>query len=154
MKKLLFAMILSFSTIMATAQVGAVTTETDSTITITNNGGGNIQKFITERNRLAKSGKVVRLAGYCGSACTIFYSLPNACLMKGSSLHFHGAKVPVPIIDFLAEAIANKRLSSFYRSGIKTNFNNDWKHYTMPMKKVSREDAKKLDKDIKFCENM
>jgi hypothetical protein len=124
--------------------------DTESAIVIKNNGGGNIQTFISKRAELAKSGKIVRIEGYCASACTIFYSLPNACMAKGSSLHFHGADSPISA----GEGIANKRLARFYRAGIKEGFNTEWYKLSKPMHKLTRAQVKELDPEIKFCEKL
>lgn len=119
-------------------------------IVIQNNLGGNIQSFIAERRSLEASGLPVRIVGYCASSCTIMYSLPNACMEKGSSLAFHGASAFLE----LAEDIGNQFLSNYYRAGIKEKFDTDWKNYTNPLKTISRETAKKLDPEIKFCEDV
>lgn len=121
--------------------------ETDDTVFITDNGGGTLGLFEMRRAKLKASGKRVVISGYCASGCTIFYSLPNACMAKGSSLHFHGA-AGLPI----AEDIANIKLARYYRAGIKKGFESEWYKYSKPMYKLTREQAKALDPDIKFCE--
>lgn len=122
--------------------------ETADAVTIRNNGGGNTQAFAAERARLERSGKPVRIEGYCASACTIFYSLPNACLAKGSSLHFHGSSSPLGIGD----AIANATLARYYRAGILAGFLGGWNELTKPMHKVGAAHVVKLDPEAKLCE--
>lgn len=123
--------------------------ETETTVTIRDNGGGNTVSFDRERVRLEKSGKLVVIEGYCASSCTIFYSLPNACMAKNSTLHFHGSSGnPIGV------AVADAILAKHYRAGIKENFEKEWINLTTPMKKVGRRQAKELDPEIKFCENM
>ena len=145
-------------TMVALAFIASCTKPSDSgTITqdatqivIRNNNGGTIIAFQKERARLAKSGKTVVLSGYCASACTIFYSLPNACLAKGATLHFHGAKGLISI----SETVGNASLAKYYRAGIKKAFLADWKNYTKPLKRITRDEARALDPEVKFCEEM
>ena len=125
-------------------------TQSETQIVIRNNDGGTIAAFEKERARLAKSGKTIVLAGYCASACTIFYSLPNACLAKDATLHFHGAK-GLPLIS---EVVGNSRMAKYYRAGVKTSFLADWKNYSKPLKRVTRAQMKALDPAVKFCENL
>jgi hypothetical protein len=127
---------------------GVITT-TDTSVTISNNDGGTLAAFVLERSKLKASGKQVIISGYCASSCTVFYSLPNACMEKGSSLHFHGASALIGI----AEDLGNAKISQYYRAGIKTSFDNDWYKYTKPLKAVTREEAKILDPEVKFCED-
>jgi hypothetical protein len=122
-------------------------TQAGAQIVIRNNDGGTILAFQKERARLAKSGKTVVLSGYCASACTIFYSLPNACLAKGATLHFHGA-------DGLIDAVGDAQMAKYYRAGIKTEFLADWKNYTKPLKRVTRAQARTLDPQVRFCEEV
>ena len=119
-------------------------------MTIHNSGGGTIAAFVKERKALVASGKRVVITGYCASACTVFYSMPNACLAKGSSLHFHGAKGFFGV----SETVGNAMMARYYRAGIKDGFLADWKHLTKPMHKLTRAEAKALDPEIKFCEDL
>lgn len=119
----------------------------DTTITISNNTGGNVQAFIATRLQLADSDKTVVISGACNSACTIFYSLSNACLAPGAVLGFHGAHGAGPL-----NVVATTQMGLFYRAGIKSNYFDDWKNYTSPLKYVTREEVKALDPDVKFCE--
>lgn len=123
--------------------------ETAGEVVITNNGGGTILAFTTERARLLASGKKVVLKGYCASSCTIFYSLPNACMAKGSYLAFHGAKAMIGI----GETVGNSQLAKHYRAGIKGKFLAEWKNVTKPLVKVQRAEVKALDPATKFCED-
>jgi hypothetical protein len=123
--------------------------ETETTITIKNNGGGTFGAFVAKRAQFDATGKTIIIAGYCASACTIFYSLPKACMAKGSSLHFHGAAGLVR----LAEVVANAKLARYYRAGIKVGFVTEWYKLTKPMHEVKREDAILLDPMIRRCEN-
>jgi hypothetical protein len=151
MKKLIASlMIIGFLASCQRPNDSGVFIETSDTVTINNNNGGNLVAFMKERSDLKASGKKVIISGYCASACTIFYSLPNVCMAKGSSLLFHGAK---GMID-LADDIGNALLSTHYYAGIKTSFNNDWYTYSTPLKVVTREEAKVLDPAINFCEDL
>jgi hypothetical protein len=121
----------------------------DNTITISNNTGGNVQAFIATRLQLANSGKTVVISGACNSACTIFYSLDNACLAPDAVLGFHGAHGAGPL-----NIVANTQMAAFYRAGIQREFIKDWYSYTSPLKYVTRQEAKALDSDVKFCEDL
>jgi hypothetical protein len=121
----------------------------ENTITISNNTGGNVQAFVATRLQLANSDKTIIISGKCDSACTMFYSLPNACLTSTAVLGFHGAKGAGPL-----NIIANAQMASFYRAGIKSEFITDWHSYSIPLKHITRQEAKALDSDIKFCEDL
>lgn len=151
MKKAILISIMLFSMIASCTKPSdsGTITQNDAQIVIRNNDGGTIAAFEKERARLAKSGKTVVLAGYCASACTIFYSLPNACLAKGATLHFHGAK-GLPLIS---EVVGNSRMAKYYRAGVKSEFLADWKNYSKPLKRVTRAQMKALDPAVKFCED-
>lgn len=127
------------------ACVKPVVNESDNVVIIKNGNGGNVLSHIAERDRLEALGKPVRIEGYCASACTIFYSLPTACMAEGSSLHFHGANI--------AGAVWEPRMAEFYRAGIKDKYLAEWRDIVgKPMAAVTREEAKALDPAIQFCE--
>jgi hypothetical protein len=140
--------VLSLGACIKPSDTGSIV-ETETTITITNNGGGTLAAFIDKRSELEASGKIIVLEGYCASACTIFYSLPKACMAKGSSLHFHGAAALVGVV----ETIANAKIARYYRAGIKAGFVAEWYKLTKPMHELKREAAIALDPLIRRCEN-
>lgn len=142
MKWFAFAFMLA---VAACALDNGYVSETHDVITIKNNGGGNLAAFQVERARLAQSDKIVRIEGYCASACTIFYSLDNACLASGATLHFHGA---AGIID----AVGDAQLAAYYRAGIKREFMKSWRKLAKPMHELSRDAARALDPKVRFCE--
>lgn len=149
MKNLIAALMIIMSLVACSSpEKAGLWVETELTVTISNNGGGHTLSFDAERARLEKTNKQVIINGYCASACTIFYSLPNACMAKGSSLHFHGSS-GAPLGVLVADAI----LAKHYRAGIKEGFLNEWIHLTKPMKKLDRNQVRLLDPDTKFCEN-
>jgi hypothetical protein len=61
--------------------------------TITNNGGGDVISFAVSAKRFAEKGKMMRFAGRCDSACTLYLALPRhkKCIMPGASFGFHRA---------------------------------------------------------------
>ena len=56
---------------------------------IRDNPGGDILDFIKEREVMKRSGKQYVIRGYCGSACTMFLSLPNVCVHPDAQIGFH-----------------------------------------------------------------
>jgi hypothetical protein len=48
--------------------------------------GGNAAAYIARAQQLRASGQPVVIAGDCHSSCTIYASLPNACVAPGASL--------------------------------------------------------------------
>lgn len=78
--------------------------------TIHNDPGGFVIDYAKEANRLAKTGEKVIIDGKCYSACTLFLSLPNACVTLRSRLGFHsGEGAPKRVIEY-----ANKLVMATY----------------------------------------
>jgi hypothetical protein len=119
-------------------------THNDTTIVVHNNRGGNMLAFMDTRKDFARSGKTIVISGFCASACTIFSTLPNACMAAGSELWFHGGTGPVG-------AIGTAEMASFYRAGIKEAYLADWKNYSEPLKHVTRAEVMALDPEIRAC---
>lgn len=95
------------------------------TVTIRNDGGGNITEYRAKRARLAKV-DLVRIEGKCLSACTIFTTLPNACVEPDAKIGFHGAsnKIGVPEIDYFLDM----RMGEFYRGRVRDLYISKWRH--------------------------
>lgn len=62
---------------------------------IHNSPGGIIDHFIRIRDDFVRDGTRVHISGYCASACTLFLSVPNACVYKNTRLGFHAPFVSV-----------------------------------------------------------
>jgi len=56
--------------------------------------GGQTRKFAVDVARYRQSGELFRITGHCQSACTMFLSLPNACVEPSARLLFHAGKTP------------------------------------------------------------
>ena len=116
-------------------------------IVIRNNKGGNVLQAINYREQLAASGRPVEIRGYCRSACTIYITLPNACLGPGATVGFHAPRIPgtkiiPPIVDQL--------MARYYRNGILRKWNSEWKH-SLEMHKISARQYVKLDPQTRLC---
>ncbi len=116
-------------------------------IVILNNRGGNVMEAIQYRNQLARSGRPVEVRGYCRSACTIYITLPNACLGPKATVGFHAPRIPgtkiiPPMVDQL--------MAQYYRGGILRKWNSEWK-YSLDMHKISARQYVKLDPRTRIC---
>ncbi|MFV0512488.1 MAG: hypothetical protein ACK5MY_02460 [Jhaorihella sp.] len=118
----------------------------DEVYTIENDGGGQVISAIADWNRLHDWGGPVEIRGYCNSACTIFASLPNACLAPESRYGFHSASiagVPAPHINLM--------LRQFYRGEIRDRFDDDWSDST-DLTRISVVEFKQLDPEVRLCD--
>lgn len=116
-------------------------------IVIRDNRGGNVLRMIQQRNSLATSGRPVEIRGYCGSACTMLITLPNACLGPGATVGFHAPRIPnttyiPPGVDDL--------MAQYYRNGILTRWNSEWKH-SLEIRKISAAEYVRLDPQTRLC---
>ncbi len=87
-------------------------------IVIFNDIGGDPYEYARIWDRLAKTGKQVQL-GECNSACTMFLSLPNMCMLPGRRFGFHAPSGPVSdkfIAGFLPGALRQEYLAIWSRS--------------------------------------
>ncbi|WP_442771714.1 hypothetical protein [Paenirhodobacter enshiensis] len=116
-------------------------------IVIRNDHGGNVAANILRREQLANSGREVQLRGFCDSACTMFTTLPNACLAPDATFGFHapsigGSSTPAPMVGDL--------IGQFYRNGIARKWQQSWGNST----KITRISAKRyvqLDPQARLC---
>ena len=118
-------------------------------IVIANNRGGNVIEMVQYRNKLAASGRPVEIRGYCGSACTILITMPNACLAPDGTVGFHAPRIPnTTIIPPLVDEI----MARYYRNGILARWNSTWKH-SLKMQKISAKEYVRLDPQTRLCKN-
>lgn len=116
-------------------------------IVISNNRGGNVMEAVKYRGKLARSGRRVEVRGYCRSACTIYITLPNACLGPNATVGFHAPRIPgTTIIPPLVDQI----MAGFYRNGILRRWNAEWK-YSLKMHKISAREYVRLDPQTRLC---
>ncbi|MBK4216230.1 hypothetical protein JJJ17_09865 [Paracoccus caeni] len=116
-------------------------------IDVINNGGGNVLEMVQYRDRLARSGKTVRIRGYCRSACSILTSLPNACLGPGASIGFHAPRLPGTTIipPYVDEIMGN-----YYRAGIRERWFGGWNR-SIDMHVITAQEYVRLDPQARIC---
>lgn len=118
-------------------------------IVILNNKGGNVMEAVQYRQKLAASGRRVEVRGYCRSACTIYITLPNACLGPGATVGFHAPRIPgTTIIPPMVDQI----MGNYYRGGILRKWNSEWKH-SLSMHKITAQQYVRLDPQTRICRN-
>lgn len=118
-------------------------------IVIRDNKGGNVLRMIQRRNQLAASGRPVEIRGYCGSACTMLITLPNACLGPMATVGFHAPRIPnttyiPPGVDDI--------MARYYRNGILDRWNAEWKH-SLKIQKITAAEYVRLDPETKLCKD-
>jgi hypothetical protein len=120
------------------------------TIVIENDFGGNVLQYQARRKELAKA-DLVRIEGYCNSACTIFITLPNACVGRKAQFGFHGAspKTGVPNFDYYLDMQVGK----FYRGEIKRRYETNWRFHlgSKDLHFIDAERLIELDPQIRLC---
>lgn len=118
-------------------------------VVILNNKGGNVMEAVKYRQQLAASGRRVEVRGYCRSACTIYITLPNACLGPRATVGFHAPRIPgTSIIPPLVDGI----MGSYYRNGILQRWQGGWNR-SLNMQKISARDYVRLDPQTRLCRN-
>lgn len=120
------------------------------TVLIVNDYGGNVLDYQARRRELARA-DAVELRGRCDSACTIFVSLPNACIGPGAVFGFHGArpKTGIPQVDLYLDM----QIGQFYRAGVRERFLSTWRFRSgaKDLTLIKARDLGRLDPDIRFC---
>lgn len=119
-------------------------------IDISNNAGGNVLDMVRYREKLARSGKIVRIRGYCRSACTILTTLPNGCLGPNSRIGFHAPRLPGTTIipPYVDEIMGN-----YYRNGIRQRWFGGWNR-SLNMQVITAKDYVRLDPQTKICDSL
>ncbi len=119
-------------------------------VIIRNDGGGNITDYRARRLQLAKA-EIVIIAEKCLSACAIFTTLPNACVMPDARIGFHGTqpKSGVPSIDLWLDM----RMGEFFRGEVRRKFETEWRHLggRDQFHMVRGTELKQLDPQIRLC---
>lgn len=117
------------------------------TVTIRNDGGGNISHYISRREKLSHVDQV-RVEGKCYSACTIFTTLPNACVMPNAQIGFHGASPRVPLL----QRWLDMRMGRYYRGEVRRLYISTWRHlYGDRLHVISGRELARLDPQINLC---
>ena len=116
-------------------------------VVIANNRGGNVMAAIQRRNQLQRWGGPVEVRGYCGSACTLFITLPNACLGPNATVGFHAPRLPgTTIIPTGVDDI----MGAYYRGGIKARWDAEWKH-SLDIQRITAAEYVRLDPQTRLC---
>lgn len=119
-------------------------------IDISNNRGGNVLEMVKRRGELARSGKTVRIRGYCRSACTILTTLPNACLGPGATIGFHAPRIPnTSIIPPYVDQI----MGNYYRAGIRDRWFGGWNR-SLNMNIITARQYVQLDPQTRICKSL
>jgi hypothetical protein len=60
-------------------------------VTVRGDSGGVMLKYALRVKKLERRGSLVRLGGYCDSACTLYLGMPSSqvCLLPGATFRFH-----------------------------------------------------------------
>lgn len=119
-------------------------------IDVWNHRGGNVLQMVQTREQLAATGRVVRIRGYCRSACTILTTLPNACFAPKARIGFHapriqGTQIIAPYVDQI--------MGSFYRGGIRERWFGGWNR-SREMQIISAREYTQLDPQARFCPSL
>ncbi|CAM3426197.1 hypothetical protein PANO111632_18605 [Paracoccus nototheniae] len=119
-------------------------------IDVTDNRGGNVLQMVQRRSELERSGKIVRIRGYCRSACTILTTLPNACLGPHARIGFHAPRIPnTQIIPPYVDQI----MGNYYRAGIRDRWFGGWNR-SMEMQVITARDYVRLDPQARICDSI
>lgn len=140
-------MLLAALLLALTPETGAAQQRNGRFIDVTDNSGGNVLEMVRTRERLARSGRYVRIRGYCRSACTILITMPNACLSRHARIGFHAPRLPgTRIIPPYVDEI----MGSFYRNGIRDRWFGGWNR-SIDMNVITAQDYVRLDPDTRIC---
>lgn len=117
-------------------------------IVIRDNRGGNVMSAMTRRAELEASGRPVEIRGYCGSACTIFITMPRACLAPDATVGFHapnfsGTDVISPVGPLIA---------SYYRNGVRQKYLSEWGK-TRTVTRITAREYVALDPQTRLCKS-
>lgn len=119
----------------------------DEVVVIRNNRGGNVMQAIKRRNELERWGGRVEVRGYCGSACTLFITLPNACLGPKATVGFHAPRLPNT--SYIPPGVP-EIMGAYYRNGILRRWNEEWRR-SLQIKKITAREYVQLDPQTKIC---
>lgn len=111
---------------------------------ITEGGGGDVGGHLDYRAKLERDGGRVVIDGGCYSACTVFYSLPKACLTYRAMLGFHAAAGA-------ATNVWENAMARHYRAGVLAAYNAVWRHRESLLPLLNRNEMRDLDPETEFC---
>lgn len=116
-------------------------------LVIHDNRGGNVLQTMAQRAELIASGRPVRISGICDSACTMFITMPNACLAPDARVGFHAPRLPgtqviPPIVD--------QMMATTYRNGIRARWYGEWRHQ-LAIQRITAQEYVALDPMTRIC---
>lgn len=119
-------------------------------IDVWNDKGGNVLDMVQRRNELARSGKTVRIRGYCRSACTMLITMPNACLGPWAKIGFHAPRIAgTTIIPPFVDQI----MGNYYRNGIRKRWFAGWNR-SLNMTVITAREYVRLDPQTRLCKSL
>ncbi|MDB6180755.1 hypothetical protein [Paracoccus fistulariae] len=119
-------------------------------IDVVDDRGGNVVEMTQTRSKLENSGKIVRIRGYCRSACTMLITMRNACLGPRARVGFHAPRIPnTSIIPPYVDQI----MGSYYRNGIRDRWFGGWNR-SLQMNVISARDYVRLDPQTPICDSI
>lgn len=145
--RMLKSALLALSVLLALPAAGPAAAQSGRTIDIVNDSGGNVLATINRRNELQRSGRPVRIRGYCRSACTIYLTLPNACLGRNARVGFHAPRLPGTRI---IPPLVGDLMGQFYRGEIRQRWYAEWQ-YSLDMHILSAAQYSRMDPQIRIC---
>lgn len=116
-------------------------------LVIHNNKGGNVLLAASRREQMAQSGRPVEIRGYCWSACTMFLTMPNACLAPDARVGFHAPRIPNTTI---IPPIVDQIMARYYRGKILEKWQSEWRG-SLKMHKMSAREYVALDPQTRLC---
>ncbi|MEZ5913868.1 MAG: hypothetical protein R3D84_17945 [Paracoccaceae bacterium] len=118
---------------------------------ITNDGGGNVDDYLKWRAIKARKYSQVQILGRCNSACTMYLTLPNACIGPKAIIGFHGTlpKTGIWSVDYWLDM----RVGNHFRGEMRRRFEKEWRHHGGPNDFVflNARQVRKLDPKIPEC---
>ena len=115
------------------------------TVSLHNDGGGNLVAAEIKRAALLAWGGPVVISGYCNSACTMFTTLPNACLMPRTIIGFHAASVTF-------RTIGNPQITKYLRNGVRNRWLEEWQFVpNNEIRFIYAEEYVELDPETALC---
>ncbi len=91
-------------------------------VSISNNSGGQIVHYALRAAKYRSNKTLVRFAGRCDSACTLYLGLPShqTCIAKGAFFRFHAPSARNPRAQRAAQNYLMKKYPGWVRSYISS----------------------------------
>lgn len=114
-----------------------------ATVTVRNDVGGSIPARVAEIEALRASGEPVRIIDACASACTMYLTLPNTCVMRHARLLFHGPQTQFYGVGLTKEdfELWSSVVASYYPKEIKEEYLSSWRYTTVGAVEISGSQA-------------